>query len=178
MTRLREKPILTQRSIDDLKRESEELVDSAKALYPDLPIANLIEKLVELADPEYLEQLDSALRAAHFRRIIRARAMAKLKSEREAAWLFPEIRQAVLVLPTNIPIAKDKTVPREKIHYSDTTRYLKILDREDKGKLRHSPKRLAIMAIRKLWPRNKRARRMTLGEVDALKATEKKDPIV
>lgn len=158
-------------SIADLEKKSKELVSNARAIYPELPPANLLEHVIELADPDFLAELDGMLRSKHFLRIERAARLQQLQEERRSAWLSPEIRDAALVLPLRVPVGKGQTVSRDELSFPDTTRYLKILDKQDRESRDKNAKRAAIMAIRKLWPRSKRARRnMTLSAVDKLKA--------
>jgi|ERR1017187_2875224 hypothetical protein len=165
------KKSLTLLSVGDLKRGSEELVSNAAALHPDLPATALVPHIIELAEPDFLAELDQSLRAAHFLRLIRVRRVAELRERRQAEWLFPEIQRAALTLPLRVPIGEGKTIPRNALHFADMTRYLKMLDKRDKAHHDSSPQRDAIKVIRKLWPRSQRASKtITLGEVDVLRA--------
>jgi len=47
---------------------------------------------------------------------------------------------------------------------------LKLLDKRHRDRRAEDERRAAITLIRRLWPRSKRARRMTLSEVDLVKA--------
>jgi hypothetical protein len=162
--------VLTQRSIGDIARESEELVRNARALYPDLPGANLLEHIIALADPDFLAELHAVLRAKHFLGIDRADRAKNRREELEAEWLTQEIRNAVLTLPLRVPVGDGKTVPRGELRFPDTGRYLKYLDKEARDSKKKDARRSAVKAIRKGWPRAQRARRMTIAEVDTQKA--------
>lgn len=169
------KKTLTLHSIDELNRESEELVLKAMLLHPDVPFANLAVLAMELADEEFLSDLDKHLRSAYFLRTARLIRARESQAKRESDWLFPEIREAVLKLPARVPIGEGRAIPRGELRFADTTRYLTVLNKQHRQSRNKNAKRIAIMAIRKLWPRSKRASRtLTLAEVDALRA--KKPP--
>lgn len=80
-----------------------ELVRNAKALYPDLPSANRLEHVIELADEEFLIELHQMLRAKHFLRTMRIDDAKSRREQRASEWMFPEIRDAALVLGLNVP---------------------------------------------------------------------------
>lgn len=169
-TRLSEKKLLTTLSIGDLERGSVDLISNARALHPDSPAANLLEPIYEMAEPEFLAELDRMLRAKYFLRLMLVDRIKAKREERASAWLTPEIREAALILPLRVPIGGDKEVPRSEMEYADTGRYLKYLDKEARDDRRTDKRRLAVKALRKLWPRAQRARRMKLSEVDIVKA--------
>ena len=160
------------RSIEDLDKEAMEAVESALALFPNLPAANLLKELLQLVDPDLLVELDAVLRAKYFLSMIRARR-AKDRAERtETAWLSPQIRDAVLTLPKLIPIGDGETVFREDLEFAHTRLYLKVLDQQQRTK--KDPRREAIKTIQSLWPRaRKRPLQMTLTEVDTVYAHKK-----
>jgi hypothetical protein len=164
------KALLTQRSLGDLETASRELADNALVLHPELSTVNLLEHVIALAEPEFLADLDKVLRAKHFLRIIRLQRAQRRSEQCEAQWLFPEIRAAALLLPLRVPIGDGKSLPRGELRFSDTGRYLKVLDKRQRDLRRSDGKRAAIVLIRKLWPRTQRAHRMTLAEVDVVRA--------
>jgi hypothetical protein len=75
--------------------ECERLIRNAISLYPDLPAADLIEKLIALADPEFLATLDRQLRTqylTHMMKTIRARDQ---REEGASAWSTRRVRASM-----------------------------------------------------------------------------------
>ena len=158
------------RAVGEVAEASADLAREVMVLYPELPAANLVEHIVDLAEPEFLAELDAMLRARHFLGVIRAERAKERREQREAEWLFPELREAVCALPLGVPIGGGKVVARGDLRFPDTGRYLKLLDKRHRDRRAEDERRAAITLIRRLWPRSKRARRMTLSEVDLVKA--------
>jgi hypothetical protein len=163
--------IAPKRSIADLQKDAREAVRNTLLLHPKLPAANLIEHVIEQAGNDLVADIDAALHTRYFLNLIRLERADNRQQAQATEWLFPEIREQALVLPANIPIGDGKKVARNDLHFSDTARYLKLLDQDDRDRKKKDPRRAAIKRIRRMWPRSKKARRdMTLAEVDALKA--------
>lgn len=165
-----EKTKLT-RSLDDLQRESAILARNAIALHPELPAGNLLDVMLEIAEPDFLAELDAMLRGRHLVTAVRTERAKDRRQQQESAWLSPQIRSAAMALPVRVPIGDGKTIPRDKLEYAHLDLYLEVLANQDKARWEQDAKRAAVEQIRKLWPRaKKRPRLMTLAEVDAVKA--------
>jgi hypothetical protein len=150
-------------------KECEQLCRNAMDLNPGLPAANLVAEIIALAEPEYLSDLDQMLRARFFIRTVKALRARDHREEAAQLWLYPEIQKQVMQLPEAVPIGRGKTVERAKVIYKDLTRYLKILNKEDRE--RHQKRIAAVKALMKLWPtRTKNTQGRTLQEVDVAKA--------
>jgi hypothetical protein len=99
------------------------------AMHQELPAANLLETVFNIADAEFLTELDEILRAKHFLgRRLRAGEARRRTAGRE--WLSPEIRPAALTLSAKVPVGNGKAVRRENFEYPHIARYLKVLNQE------------------------------------------------
>lgn len=156
------------RSVADLDRESKELVESALALHPDSPAANVLGTVADIADSDFLAELDASLRTKHFLTLIRAVRAREKREQRESMWLSPKIREAAIALPARVPLGGKKAVKREDLEFPHIGLAIKELNRRDLAQHKTNPKIAALEAIAKLWPRAKRARKMRLLEVDRL----------
>jgi hypothetical protein len=157
--------------VADLLKESAEIAQRAILLYPKEPSANLVDKLLAMAEPEFLTELDAFLRTKHFTGAIRSERAKGRRQDQESAWLSPQVRAAAMALPARVPIGGGKTVRRDALEYAHIDLYLKYLDGQHRQRRENDAKRAAIEAIRKLWPRlKKRPRPMTLAEVDSVRA--------
>jgi hypothetical protein len=139
------------------------------ALYPELPAESLVEKINELAEPEFLFSLDQVLRSQFLIRTVKNLRASDRRAQAAQTWLFPEVQKIAAKLPPIIPIGKKKTVERAKASYEDLQNYLKVMNREDREK--HKKRISAVKALMDLWPaRTKKNQGTTLAQVDEAKA--------
>ncbi len=159
-----------RRSISDLQKESENLYRNAKALHPDVPASHLVPHMIEMAEPEFLAELDIALRSQHFLKIARASiANDRRKQSAPEQLLFPELKELAAELPQRIPIGGGEFVELLKLHYKNLKQYLKVLNERDRQ--RHEKRIAAVKKLMELWPpRSTKNRGMTLAQLDAQKA--------
>ena len=142
------------RSLDEIQKTSEE---------------NLLPTILELAHEDFLAELDSILRVKHFLAAIGTVRASERRAAAESAWLSPQIRELALQLPTRLKLAGD-SVRRAELRYKHLRRWVKVLNQADRDRHKNNLKILAARNLMKAWPRSAKARRMTLAEVDAMKA--------
>lgn len=153
------------------RREVEDLIRNADALYPGLPATHFPEKVSELAEAEFLAALDEGLRSQYLIRVTREMRMRDRRHDSGSGWLFPGIRTHAARLPEFVPIGNGETKERGKLNYKDLGRHLKVLRQENRA--RHQKEIAATVALRQLWPpRTKDTKGYTLDQVDKLKARE------
>jgi hypothetical protein len=162
-------------SAEDLRSISRDLVENARVLYPGVPTASLIPQIAEMAEPDFLAQLDAMLRVRHFIQTDKTMKRDEWAKERarelEADWLFPAIRQNVANLPKRVDLGNGRKKQRGKLCYEDLKLRLRLLEQKSRKRLKQNTEAVAIRSLMKTWPpRSKKAQGITLGEIDVVKA--------
>jgi hypothetical protein len=158
-------------SIGDIQRLSAEFVCNARILYPDLPAVNLVERIIDMAEPEFLAELDGMLRAQHFIRVARMLRSEERRQQSRGDWLFPDIRENIEKLPRKVDVGGGKTKERADLIFEDLKRRLRVLSQKNRARLKDSAEVVAIQALMRIWPpRSRKTQGTTLGQVDVMKA--------
>jgi hypothetical protein len=155
-----------QRSIQAVETEARELVRNVLALNPSAPAVHLLESALSMAPPDFLADLDGLLHSKYLLSLFRRERTIELREKRAAQWRTPKIRDVMLKLPVRIRIADGETVARKDFEYSHIRKAMALLNREDLDHHKNNVKLQALRELQELWPREKRARRMTAAQLD------------
>lgn len=158
------------RSLKALRQIAEEAIDRIQILEPNLGMTDLAARAIADTEADALDELSRALQSKYYQSLIRQRQRAEHSERHESEFLFPEIRKQVEQLPTRIPVGDGLFVLYEELQYTDLSKYLKVLNAQDRDRHQSNKKIVAVKALMELWPRSHRTRGITLPQVDALKA--------
>lgn len=153
-----------QKTAIEIEKAVDAVVEDGLLLYPNLKFASLIELLVEQTEP--------ALRSDHSRALLlldyswRARriqvARRKREAEKQITFAFPALRDLVLQLPARL---RDGS-----LHVTAYREELKTLNMQGRDRLKTNKRRATLQAVIDLFPKSPKKRRISLAEVDAIKA--------